>query len=91
MGIDIDGFKLGSYPQDRQTVTLISLSNFPAIQYAPRLQLGAYRLQSSSDLNSLVVYTQNTACDHDLYNTSIYPIVWVDQRNLVNAMVVFPE
>ena len=91
MGINIDDFKLGSYSQECQTVTLKSPLNSQAIWYAPRLQLGAYTLQSSSDLDSWVLYTQNKAHDHDFYITSIYPSVWVDQKNLVNAMVVIPE
>ena len=39
--------------------------------YAPRLRLGAYALQTSSDLDSRVVYTRNTPRNHDLYITYI--------------------
>ena len=39
------------------------------IVYAPRLRLGAYTLQTSSDLSSRVVYTRNTLLNHDLYST----------------------
>ena len=37
--------------------------------YAPRLQLRAYALQTSSDLDSRVVYMRNMSRNHDSYIT----------------------
>ena len=37
--------------------------------YAPSRRRGAYALQTSSDLDSRVVYTRNTPRNHDLYIT----------------------
>ena len=37
--------------------------------YAPRLRLGSFALQTSSDLDSQVLYTRNTPHNHDLYIT----------------------
>ena len=53
-------------------MTLKPRSSEVCSAYAPRLRLGAYALQTSSDLDSRVVYTRNTPRNHDLYITYTY-------------------
>ena len=55
--------------------TLKSRSSEVCSAYAARLRLGAYALQTFSDLDSRVVYMRNTPRNHDLYITYIYIVI----------------
>ena len=66
--------------------------------YAPHLWLRAYALRTSSDLNSQVIYTQNTSCNHDLYITYIphyqyHRTIWFSllQISITTATLMLPS
>ena len=83
--ISYESWLLGVF---RIYTTLKPRSSEVCSAYAPSRRRGAYALQTSSDLDSRVVYTRNTPRNHDLYITytsGILHVVVVWVHHMGNA------